>query len=207
MGELITISERNIKPRGAKKGSIPHREKLAEFLFVDELEALNSLRGVAIPSKPRLHVLYPGCGSDVLTLLLYLESAFPNLQEAVCTFIDIYDNLGLIKTILDEVGIPFSAKENEIMFYWGNLNVKLEFKIGNIFTLLPTLEPVDVYFERAFRIMKDEQKSYESMVVDKLNPGGILISDSGFQDAKVRRITVPQELSSYGEMVVGLKER
>ena len=205
MGELITISERNVKPKGAKKGSIPHQEELKRFFFREELRRLELLKAVTPFPNDRIQILYPGCGSDILTILLYLESLFPQAQEAHCLFIDVYNNVGLIKTILDEIGIPFSAHKNNLEFYWGNLRVELEFKTGNIFKLLPSLDAVDVYFERAFRIMKDDHKDYEQMVMKKLISGGVLISDSGFQNTSLRKIDVPRELSAYGEMMVGIK--
>ena len=205
MGELIAFSERMVKPKGAKKGSSASPEKLKEYFFTDEYNTLELLKKVPSFPASRLQVLYPGCGSDILTILLYLESIFPQAQEAHCLFIDVYDNLGLIKTILDEVGIPFSAHKNNLQFYWGNLRVELEFKTGDIFKLLPSLDAVDVYFERAFRIMKDDHKEYEPTIMNKLKPGGVLISDSGFENVKLQKIDVPKELSTYGEMVIGTK--
>ncbi len=207
MGELITFSEREIKPKGAKKGSSANLKKLREYFFKDEYNALELLKHIPPFPASQLRVLYPGCGSDILTPLLYLESLFPNTQKAHCIFVDVYDNSGLIKTILDEVGIPFSAHKDKIQFYWRNVEVELEFRTGNIFELISSLEAVDVYFERAFRIMKDDHKDYEQKILDKLNVGGILISDSGFKDVKLKRIEVPKELSAYGEMVMGIKEK
>ena len=84
--------------------------------------------------------------------------------------------------------------------------VELEFVEGNVFEILNQLPYFDIYFERAFRIMKDSADGYENQVFSKLRPGGILISDSGFQHCSLKKLNVPRELSSYGEMIIGIKK-
>ncbi len=73
--------------------------------------------------------------------------------------------------------------------------------------MITTLPTFDIYFERAFRIMRERHPEYEQKIVEKLNRGGILISDSGFQDTTLRKIMVPKELSAYGEMVLGVMDK
>ncbi len=202
---LIIYEEREIKPTGARKGSFPDERKIKEYLFEDEFSALTAL--VAVPfAKNSASFLYPGCGADVLFPLLYMERLFPQLKEAELTLVDTQDNQKLIETVLDDIGLPFSRKKNKLHFYWKETFVIISFVVDNIFGIIGSLPTFDIYFERAFRIMKDAHPDYEQKIVEKLSPGGILISDSGFQGAKLRKIEVPPELSKYGEMVVGRKE-
>ncbi|MBI2151778.1 hypothetical protein HYU21_03585, partial [Candidatus Woesearchaeota archaeon] len=46
---------------------------------------------------------------------------------------------------------------------------------------------------------------YESLVFRKLNPGGVLISDSGYGQFSLKKIDINPKVSSYGEMMVGVK--
>lgn len=154
-----------------------------------------------------ISLLYPGSGADFFWPLYYLEQLFPQLEKAQLLFIDVHDVQDMIKTILDDAGISFEEKKGQISFYWKNVLATLTVQEGNIFELLPTLPAFDLYFERAFRIMKDQQDGYEENVLQKLLPGGLVVSDSGFENAELQRFPVPSELSSYGELVVGRKKK
>lgn len=205
MENLIIYNERYIKPKGAKKGIIPNAEKIKSYCFYDDYAHLTQLRTITTFSHTKATFLYPGCGADVLFPLLYMERLFPQLQEAKFMLVDIQDNQKLIETVLDDIGLPFSRDKERIIFYWKEIKVTIVFIIDNIFLILDSLLPFDIYFERAFRIIKEGHAEYEPKIIEKLAPGGILISDSGFQEVKLERIEVPKELSVYGEMVMGRK--
>ena len=207
MENLIIYLEREIKPKGAVKGVLPDERRIREFLFEDEYHTLQLLQTITTFPHTRATLLYPGCGADVLFPLLYIEQLFPRLTEMHCTFVDAQDNQKLIETVLDEIRIPFSRKKNKINFYWKDTRTTISFIVGDIFNLIDSSPPFDIYFERAFRIMKDGQEGYEQKIVNKLKAGGILISDSGFQKVKLRKLDAPKGLSAYGEMVVGVKEK
>ncbi len=204
MHNMVVYEERDIKPRGAQKRIYPDKIKIKEYLFDDEFAALGTLSALDFP-KTKASFLYPGCGADILFPLLFLEKAFPQLKEVEFWFVDLQDNQRLIETVLDDIGIPFSRKKKGLNFYWKKTPVRVLFIVENIFDLVDSLPSFDIYFERAFRIMKDDHQDYEQKIVEKLSPGGILISDSGFGNTSLRKIKVPPELSKYGEMVVGRK--
>ena len=177
------------------------------FLFDDEYARLELLQTIPPFSHTKASFLYPGCGADILFPLLYMEGLFPQLKEAEFTLVDIQNNQKLIETVLDEIGIPFSRKKDKMTFYWKETLVIISFRVGDIFEIVYSLPLFDIYFERSFRIMKDGHTEYEQTIVEKLAPGGILISDSGFQNTSLKKIDVPKELSKYGEMVMGKKEK
>ncbi len=207
MGHFIEFQEREVKARSARKGVLPSREKIRSYCFDADYAHLDLLP--ALTPFPHTHAsfLYPGCGADILFPLLYMERLFPQLKGADCIFVDTRDNQKLIETLLDDIGIPFSRKKNKISFYWKETLVGITLEIENIFEIVDSLPSFDIYFERAFRIMKDGHDDYEQKIVQKLNLGGILISDSGFQNTSLQKIDVPKELSVYGEMVMGRKEK
>lgn len=207
MGKVILLIERAVKARGLNKNALPDESKVEENFFDDDFNNINSLQKLTatkldLPEKPTL--FYPGSGSDVLTPLLYVTKFFPGLREIKFIFNDTENYLGLIRTILDDVGVQFSEKKNQLLFYWNGLLVQLLFLQKDVFSL--RLPSFDIYFERAFRIMKDKDPDFESRMFSKLKSGGILISDSGFRQFPLHRINVAQQLSSYGKMIVGIKK-
>ena len=96
--------------------------------------------------------------------------------------------------------------------------VELEFRQGNVFSSLleiskfDIIPQFDIYFERAFRIFKDNVPGYEQKIIGKLSSGGIIISDSGFEHLCfdslncLEKLPIPEQLSAYGEMVLGRKK-
>lgn len=207
MGFLISYEEKAVKAKGLDKSAKPNQEKIQQYFFPDEYQSLSLLLEIQklhAPEHP--YLFYPGCGADILMPLKYVETLFPQLENITFIFNDLDNNFSLIKTILDEVGISFKEKKNTLQFYWNHTLVNLQFIQGNVFQTLPKIPAFDIYFERAFRIMKDEHANYEQQIYQKLNPNGILISDSGFQNVPLQKIEVSQKLSSYQEMIIGIKK-
>ena len=205
MGFLISYGERQVKAKGLNKLAKPNPKKLQQYLFPDEYQNLSLLADIPRMEYPENPILfYPGCGADILMPLKYMEMLFPRLRAITFIFNDIDNNFGLIKTILDDVGVSFKEERNKLQFYWNGVLVDLQFLHGNIFALqnFPTF---DIYFERAFRIMKDDHPGYENQIFQKLRHNGIIISDSGFQQFPLEKIEVSQRLSAYKEMIIGMK--
>jgi len=200
MENLISIMGRNIKAQGLNKSALPDRRKIKELVFSDYLPYLDNLPQLNLPSNPLL--FYPGCGSDILMPLLYVEKMFPAIKEFSFLFIDINDLLQLIQTTLDEVGVSFSQDGNKIDFYWDEKLIHLEFQQGDVSKI--DLPEYDLYFEQFFRIMKPE--GFEEIAYNKLKSNGILISDNGFQKFPLEKKNSPQGLSPYGEMIIGIKK-
>jgi hypothetical protein len=196
----------------AAKGLNPDHKinpkKLQDFVFKEDLERLKLLKKIPKPTLPGKvpTLFYPGCGADLLFPLLYVQKLF-SLKEIVFIFLDEHDTLSIIKTILDDLGVSFSEDKAGINFYWDALLVHLHFLALKVEEVLDHLPYYDFYFERAFRIMKESIPDYEQKIVSGLAPGGILISDSGFEQQPLEYIDIPTELSSYGEMVMGVKKK
>jgi len=200
MGNLISIMGRKIIAKGLNKNALPNREKVRELVFSDYLPHLEKLPQLRLSSHPLL--FYPGCGSDIILPLLYVEKMFFHIKEFSFLFIDINDLLQLIKTTLDEVGVSFSEDHNKIDFYWEDQLIHLEFQQGDVSKI--ELPKYDIYFEQFFRIMKPE--GFEEVAYERLKKNGILISDNGFQNFPLEKHPASPELSPYGEMIIGIKK-
>jgi len=176
---------------------------MKQFLFDDDYENIQKIIPInhSFPTTPLL--FYPGCGCDILTPLLFIEKLLPELSELKLHLVDEKDNLDLIKTILDDIEISFSEQNNTITFYWHHLHVSLIFTQEDVFVM--NLPPFNIYFERAFRIMKDADQTYEPRIYQQLSENGLLISDSGFQEQQLKRISIPEKLSAYQEIILGIK--
>ena len=208
MGEVIFYEGRTVAANGLKKAAFPLEEKVKKYLFSQEFQNLSLLKRIpAIPlAKQKPVLFYPGCGVDILFPLIYLENLFPEVKTAYFVFNDLDNNLNMIKTILDDIGVSFEEKKNAIRFYWKERLVTLTFIQGSVFEMLDRIADYDIYFERAFRIMKNQHTEYEQSIYDHLPLQGVIISDSGFQQFPLEKISVDQGLSAYGEMIVGRKK-
>ncbi len=209
---VLLFSERPVKAKGLLKAN-PNLDRFKALFFEQDYLALNSWRPqkICLPS-PKPILFYPGCGADVLFPLLYLEKLFSSVKEIEFLFVDKDPSLGIIKTVLDDVQISFAQAERPqqgVVFYWKETLIRLNFIQGNVFEKFSLVPDFDLYFERAFRIFKSPELNYEKKIFQKLKPGGLLISDSGFawlSSKQLQRVKVSRELSSYGEMIVGVKE-
>ncbi|MBI2146096.1 hypothetical protein HYU22_02015 [Candidatus Woesearchaeota archaeon] len=205
MSQLITFPSHWVSPRGINPHTTPNLQKVQQYVFQEEYLALKQLSAIPSFDQKECTILYPGCGADIITPCLYLASLFPTLRQARLLLIDLNLPLPTIKAVLDDVGISFSEHQNSFSFYWNSLLIKVEGMAGNIFKILPAIPPYDIYFEKAFRIMKSAEPFYEENVFAQLRSGGFIISDSGFRQVSLRTFEVPAALSAYGEMIIGKK--
>ncbi len=202
MPTILTFFPRRITAKGIKR-TPPSTEKIKQFLFDDDEENIRKIIPLNHSFRTTPTLFYPGCGCDILTPLLFIEKLLPQLSEIKFHFVDEKDNFDLIKTILDDVNIPFSEENNFIYFYWNTLLVSLQFVRENVFTT--NLPEFHIYFERSFRIMKDRDQTYEQRIYQQLSANGLLISDSGFQNLPLKIVPIPTGLSAYQEMIMGIK--
>ncbi len=203
MPNILSFFPRKVTPMGANKNTTINPEKIKQFLFDDDYENIQKITALNHLFLTTPTLFYPGCGCDILTPLLFIEKLLPKLSEIKLHFVDEKDNFDLIKTILDDIDIHFSENNNTIRFYWQHLLIDLTFTQENVFTM--NLPEFHIYFERAFRIMKDADQTYERRIYNQLSKKGLLISDSGFQNCQLQQIPIQKELSAYQEMIVGIK--
>jgi hypothetical protein len=208
MSSIIIYESKEVKPKGLNKADIINQDKLLNYFFEGDYEKLSVLDNIKLNhNKEKISLLYPGSGADVFVPLIYLNKLFPNVKKAKLIFVDSEDNLGLIKTVLDDVGISFKGRKNKIKFYWNKQLIELKFLPERIETHLQKGKTFDIYFEKAFRLMRDNIHNYEDQVVSLLKEGGVLISDTGFLNKELNYLEVPKNLSSYEEMVLGIKKK
>ena len=208
MGNFIFYQNRKVKAKGANPKNIIDEKRLKNYFLgndYDKLSLLDHLPKLHSPSSIPL-LFYPGCGVDIFTPLIYLSKLFPKISQAKLLFNDLDNTLGLIKTCLDEVGITFSGQKNQLQFYWQGFLIELIFVRGDMLTILNNSPPFDIYFERALRIYREKYPDYEQAVFTKIKPGGILISDSGYAHLPLHLLPAPASLSSYGQMIIGVKQ-
>ncbi len=207
MPNLIILEEKDVPAQGMDVSKLPNRELMKNYFFDDEFELLQQLPTIEHTfSAEEVTLLYPGCGTDILTPLLYLEKLVPRVERVKIHGVDMSDSLKLMKTILYEVGVSFSEDEEGIQFYWQHMLVRLQFHVQNIARFLHDGPEYHIYFEKCFRIMKDRMLDYEQVIYDKLAWKGLVISDSGFSQVGLEKISVDSGLSAYGEMMVGRKK-
>src|SRR3989344_3495234 len=110
MDEPIFFMARDFKPKGHQPGTHPDLQKVKSMIYEEDYAAFESFTPTyslqLSADQPTL--FYPGSGCDILMPLLYIEKLFPTTKEFIFLFIDVEPFLPLIKTILDDVDIPFT---------------------------------------------------------------------------------------------------
>ncbi len=206
MGEFISYAARPIVAKGLDSNAVLDYAAVDQYLFSDEKCYLKSLENVRISLPVRKPLIfYPGCGVDIVWFLHVVKRVF-DVFEMNVLFMDQDYVQGIIETILDDIGVSFDRQGNILHFYFQGILVHLTIQNGNVFDVLENVPMYDVYFERAFRLMRDAVFGYERWVFEKLRLGGVLISDCGYGDVGLERIPVNAEISVYGEMIVGKKK-
>ena len=217
---ILAIIEQKIIARGAHPTEISSLH-LKQHTLQGELDQLPILSTISIPINTNCPtLLYPGCGSDIIFPLMYVTTLWPNLKTIQCIFIDEYNMQGIIETTLHNLNISFAREKNILIFYWNNILVRLRILVANVFHIMDKVPPIDIYFERAFRIMKSNYPNYESNIINHLTTNGIIISDSGFtqftkhqiEEIELSKFTQNttcqfQSLSSYQEMIIAIKNK
>ena len=150
-------------------------------------------------------LFYPGCGPDILSPLMLLQRFSPIPKEVTLYFIDITNYKKVIQTVLSDCNISFEKHHDHLSFFFYETLCHLYYYTGNISKEFNNIPPIDIYFEKAFRIMRDEIFEYEKSIYEKIKNNGVLISDTGFRNFNLKKIQVPNNLSSYGEMIVATK--
>ncbi|PIN87948.1 hypothetical protein COV12_01200 [Candidatus Woesearchaeota archaeon CG10_big_fil_rev_8_21_14_0_10_32_24] len=202
MANLIADIPKEVIFKDLDKDHQIDQNYLQNHMFDDDFEKISLLKALEKLSTTHNPILfYPGSGADIIFPCLYVEYLFPKVEEITFHFMDINNCKGLVYGILDSLGVSITKDGS---FCWNGILIHLIYEEKNVFhTELPKH---DIYFEKAFRIMKDSDSRYEDKVLSALNEGGVLISDSGFQKLDLQRIDVPVELSSYKEMIIGVKK-
>lgn len=207
MPPLISLQEKPVSFQGLNPHSFPNQTKVKEFFFDEDFQNFKILKNLPPPTtnfpEPPL-LIYPGAGTDILSPLIYIQALFPQVKVINLLFVDTQDTLGIIKTILVECNISLKQNGNVLSFYWNNLLVNLTFQTTDIFTF--SFLSFDIYFERLFRIYKEQHPSYEQTVLAHLKTGGFLISDSGFVSDQLESLNAPKNLSIYQEMIIAKKK-
>jgi hypothetical protein len=173
------------------------------YLFDDEYHYFKEIK----KTKNKINVqkpifYYPGSGDDIITPLIIVDKLFEN-KNFKFIFQDKVDFFKNIKFTLNNLKIPFSKFKQGIKFYYNQKEIELIFNVKDVNKFI---EPhYDIYYERRFRIMKEEVFNYEKTIYQNLNKQGIIISDSGFENLKQKKL-LDNKLSSYGKMVFVIKE-
>ncbi len=205
MGELISYVARPVVAKGLNLQATFDSCKISEYLFSDEKRHLVLLENLKLDFDfKRPLVFYPGCGVDIVWFLQVMERVFDS-PEVDVLFLDQDYVQGTIETVLDDIGVSFERQGNVLHFYYSGRLFHLTIRQADVFSDWKSVPEYDMYFERAFRLMRDFASEYEKRVVEKLHPGGVLISDSGYKDYGLEEIPVAGEISAYGEMIVGKK--
>lgn len=183
-----------------------NHEKLRARSFKDEFNTYLKLKEIFKDQKlkkDRIVLFNPGAGGDVINPLLFVD-ALTECRQLDMFFVDDRFYYQFILQGLEEViddfkyDISVSAGKAVIKFRLNKTKVNLVYLGEDVFKNLPKdiENGFDVYFERAFRLFREDQIRQMSYIFGRLRKGGFVISDWGFN----KNITEKHSLAKMGNL-------
>lgn len=168
--------------------SSPLKENLQEdystYLKIKELLKTYKIR------KQKITVYYPGCGSDLVNVLIMIDM----LEEAKQIDIIFVDPKGAFPVMIAEMKKTtykpkIKQSKNKATIHFKNKKINMIYYSENAFDFIPKEieNGIDLYFERAFNLFREEKEKQMNKIFPLINERGFIISDYGFELGKYKR--------------------
>ena len=168
-----------LNPERLKEGSF--KDEYSTYLKLKEQFNGNKLK------KDKVVFFNPGAGGDIINPILFID-ALIECKELELIFFDprFYYQFVIegLKEIIDNFKYKIKLNENKaiINFKYNGTKVNMIYSGTDAFEKIPSeiKQGFDVYYERAFRLFRDDQNLYMALVFEKMNSKGLVITDWGF---------------------------
>ena len=193
-------------------------EKLKSGSFKDEFATYLKLKqhfnGHKL-KKDKITFFNPGAGGDIINPILFID-ALTEAKELELIFFDprfyyMFVIEGL-KEIIDnfKYNIKLNNSTAVIKFKINKTKYNLVYIGRDAFARIPDeiKAGFDIYYERAFRLFRDDQNLYMALVFEKMNPGGLAITDWGFnkpvlEKGNLKKIdNLPKDFGIYKNLTI-----
>lgn len=165
-------------------------EKLKSGSFKDEYDTYLKIKDFFKQNKlkkDKITFVNLGAGGDIINPLLFTD-ALIKAKEITFLFYDprfyYHFMIEALKDIVDNFKYKLKFDKNTalIRFKLNNTKFNLIYSSQDAFAKMPSefKKGFDVYYERAFRLFRDDQDLFMFLLFEKLNKGGIAITDWGF---------------------------
>ena len=200
------------------KKPVLNLEKLKDNSFEDELSTCHKLKKIFKNKKlkkDKVVILNLGAGGDIINPMLFAD-ALVEAKEIVFLFYDprFYYQfiIGELEDIIDNFKYKLKLNGNTaiIKFKLNNTKMSIVYSGRNAFDGMPPeiKQGFDVYYERAFRLFRDDQNLYMAFVFEKMNKDGLVVTDWGFnklitEKGNLQKIEgIPKEFGIYHNLTI-----
>jgi len=173
---------------------------ISDKLDKSTISAFNKLKQSSISlKKDEITLFYPGCGNDIIRPLFLLYS----LSDFKKANIILSDNLLspsiIADTVSDLTGIKkFKQSADSHIFRFKDKEIRIIYKEGDSLSDKDLLN-FDIFFERAFQLFRKDSIEFIPKIINKLNKGGLFISDFvDFKNKDLKELKFPKEISKIG---------
>lgn len=199
-----------------------NREKLKLGSFKEEfytyLKIKEFFNGNKI-KKDKIIFFNPGAGGDIVNPMLFID-AVTECKELEMIFFDprFYYQFVIegLKEIIDnfKYKMKVDGKLAKITFKLNKTKVILNYIGKDAFERIPSeiKQGFDIYYERAFRLFRDDQNLYMALIFEKMYSGGLVITDWGFnkpviEKGNLKKIEkVPKDFGIYKNLTIYKKK-
>ena len=166
---------------------------LSTFLPESEITALKalaeSLKHFA-SDKTAATLYYPGGGLDLMRPLAILDSIHKSAKNWRIVLQDPAESIepivGLAQAITGVIPHKISGKDwssKSASFHFKDRDITIDLSRSDaLHQLPPNLDSYDIYFDRAFEIVRIKDESFVARIARGLRSGGVAITDCGFKE-------------------------
>ena len=200
------------------KKPVLNLEKLKGNSFEDELNTCLKLKEIFKDKKlkkDRVVFLNLGAGGDIINPVLFAD-ALIEAKEIVFLFYDprFYYQfiIGELEDIIDNFKYKLKLNKNTatIKFKLNNTKMSIVYSGRNAFDGMPPeiKQGFDVYYERAFRLFRDDQNTFMYLLFQRMNKNGLVVTDWGFENiitekTNLQKINgIPKDFGIYHNLTI-----
>lgn len=200
-----------------KKPALNH-EKLKQGSFKDEFNTYLRLKEIFKDKKlkkDKIIFFNPGAGGDIINPLLFID-ALIECKNLEMIFMDPRFYYSFVIEALKDVveNFKYKLKLNgntaQISFRLNRTKCSMVYVGKDAFERIPDeiKKGFDIYYERAFRLFRDDQNLYMSLIFEKMNKGGLVVTDWGFnkpiiEKGGLKKIeNIPKDFGIYKNLTI-----
>ena len=162
-----------------------------------------------LAGKEMVTLYYPGGGLDLVRPLAILDAIATDAKSWRIVIQDPAESIEPIIGMIQKVtGViphkiyPRSWGVHSVVFSFADRELHVDLSRSDALEALPDdLESYEIYFDRAFEIIRSKDASFFGRAIDRLSSRGIVITDSRFQGQEGQAdvlIEVPIEFPAWG---------
>lgn len=184
----------------------------------EDFDTYKKIKNIIKPyriNKKEIIIYYPASSFDFSSIVMLIDCLIKDFQKITIITIEIKDIHMFLKKLAEKY---FKTKAKKTIQKNNRSYTLLEFKnkdieiISYINDAIKDKNPkelknkIDIYFERAFNLFKEDNLSYTKNIASLIKENGFIISDYGFKGIKLHNFkkikNIPKDFGLYRQLQI-----